>query len=117
MTADVRQNRTLQRSLQAADSSYDALVDETRRRLSLEYLGDERMSLGEVAVVLGYSEPATFYRLRCASAMAPSMTASDDGSSAPVPSLRASCRSLRASASPSASFASPRIINGRANAG
>lgn len=54
--------RTLQRALRAAELSYDALLDETRQRLSIEYLGDDRLTVGEVAVVLGYSEPATFYR-------------------------------------------------------
>lgn len=54
--------RTLQRTLRAAEMSYDALLDETRQRLSMEYLGDDRLTIGEVAVVLGYSEPATFYR-------------------------------------------------------
>lgn len=54
--------RTLQRSLRAADLRYEALLDETRQQLSLEYLGDTRLTIGEVAVVLGYSEPATFYR-------------------------------------------------------
>jgi AraC-like DNA-binding protein len=54
--------RTLQRALRAAELSYDALLDETRQRLSIEYLGDDRLTIGEVAVVLGYSEPATFYR-------------------------------------------------------
>ena len=54
--------RTLQRRLHAAEVSYDALLDDTRRRLSIAYLGDDRLSIGEVAVVLGYSEPATFYR-------------------------------------------------------
>src|SRR5690606_17931894 len=54
--------RTLQRSLHAAQHSYEALLDDTRRQLSIEYLGDDRLTLGEVAVVVGYSEPATFYR-------------------------------------------------------
>lgn len=54
--------RTLQRALQAAALSYDALLDDTRQRLSIEYLGDDRLTIGEVAVVLGYSEPSTFYR-------------------------------------------------------
>lgn len=54
--------RTLQRKLHAAAASYDTLLDETRQRLSIEYLNDNRLTIGEVAVVLGYSEPATFYR-------------------------------------------------------
>ncbi len=54
--------RTLQRSLRGAEISYNALLDETRRQLSIEYLGDARLSIGEVAIVLGYSDPATFYR-------------------------------------------------------
>lgn len=54
--------RTLQRSLCTANTRYDAMLDETRQQLSIEYLGDDRLSIGEVAVLLGYSEPATFYR-------------------------------------------------------
>ncbi|KIG11734.1 Transcriptional regulator, AraC family protein [Enhygromyxa salina] len=54
--------RTLQRNLSGAAMSYDRLLDETRQGLSLEYLRDDRLTIGEVAVVLGYSEPATFYR-------------------------------------------------------
>lgn len=54
--------RTLQRKLQAVSMSFDALLDEARRCLSIEYLRDDRLTIGEVAVVLGYSEPATFYR-------------------------------------------------------
>jgi AraC-like DNA-binding protein len=55
-------SRSLQRSLQAAGHTHAELLDDTRRRLALEYLGDARLTLGEVAVVVGYSEPATFYR-------------------------------------------------------
>jgi AraC-like DNA-binding protein len=54
--------RTLQRSLHAAEQRYETLLDETRKQLSIEYLGDDRLTLGEVAVVVGYSESATFYR-------------------------------------------------------
>ncbi|MCA9686669.1 MAG: AraC family transcriptional regulator ligand-binding domain-containing protein, partial [Myxococcales bacterium] len=34
--------RTLQRSLQSAQQSYDTLLDQTRKQLSLEYRGDDR---------------------------------------------------------------------------
>ncbi len=54
--------RTLQRGLRAATISYEVLLDETRRQLALDYLGDDRLTIGEVALVVGYSEPATFYR-------------------------------------------------------
>ncbi|KAB2888831.1 MAG: AraC family transcriptional regulator [Kofleriaceae bacterium] len=54
--------RSLQRRLAAEDTSFDALVDELRRELALRYLADRSMAIGEVAYLLGYSEPSAFHR-------------------------------------------------------
>jgi AraC-like DNA-binding protein len=54
--------RTLQRRLLAHGLGYQALVDDTRARLSLGYLADPKLSLAEVAYLLGYREETSFFR-------------------------------------------------------
>lgn len=54
--------RSLQRRLAAEGLSFDAVVDELRRELALRYLGEEALSIAEVAYLLGYSEPSAFHR-------------------------------------------------------
>jgi AraC-like DNA-binding protein len=54
--------RSLQRRLAAAGVSYRQLVDVARREAAERYLRDSRFSIGEVAYLLGYSEPAAFDR-------------------------------------------------------
>jgi AraC-like DNA-binding protein len=54
--------RTLQRQLAASGQSFNALLDATRRRAAEQYLSDARLSIAEVAYLLGYSEPAAFHR-------------------------------------------------------
>jgi AraC-like DNA-binding protein len=54
--------RSLQRRLAEAGISYQQLLDNTRRDAADEYLADPRLSIGEVAYLLGYSEPAAFHR-------------------------------------------------------
>jgi AraC-like DNA-binding protein len=54
--------RTLQRRLRARGIDYAGLIDEVRRRLSSRYLADARLSLGEIAYLLGYSESSAFNR-------------------------------------------------------
>jgi AraC-like DNA-binding protein len=54
--------RTLQRKLALEGIRFDALLDELRRDLSLRYLRDAKIGLGEIAYLLGYSEPSPFYR-------------------------------------------------------
>jgi AraC-like DNA-binding protein len=54
--------RSLQRKLEAEGSSYQALVDESKRDAAERYLSDSALPIGEVAYLLGYSEPAAFHR-------------------------------------------------------
>ena len=54
--------RSLQRRLAAAGVSYQQLLDLTRRDAAGEFLGNPTLSIGEVAYLLGYSEPAAFHR-------------------------------------------------------
>lgn len=54
--------RSLQRRLAGAGLSYHELLDLTRRDAAGEYLGNPTLSIGEVAYLLGYSEPAAFHR-------------------------------------------------------
>jgi AraC-like DNA-binding protein len=54
--------RTLQRQLKEYGVDYKALVDDTRRRFSLNYLRDRKNSLTEIAYLLGYSEVSAFNR-------------------------------------------------------
>ena len=54
--------RTLGRRLQEAGTTLKALLDDTRRRLALEYLRDRAHTLTEIAFLLGYSELSAFNR-------------------------------------------------------
>jgi AraC-like DNA-binding protein len=54
--------RSLQRRLAGAGISYERVLDNTRRDAASEYLSDPKLSIGEVAYLLGYSEPAAFHR-------------------------------------------------------
>ncbi len=53
--------RTLTRRLVEHDLTYKGLVDEVRRKLALQYLQDKRISVKNVAYLLGYSEVPAFY--------------------------------------------------------
>lgn len=54
--------RTLHRRLRAAESSYQALVDDARRERAAVLLLDRRLKLGDIAAALGYRDPANFSR-------------------------------------------------------
>jgi AraC-like DNA-binding protein len=54
--------RSLQRKLQAEGVSFRDVVDDARHKLALVYLGDEALSMTDVACLLGYSEAAAFTR-------------------------------------------------------
>ena len=54
--------RSLQRRLAAAGVSYQQLLDLARKDAAERYLTDSPLSIGEVAYLLGYSEPAAFNR-------------------------------------------------------
>jgi AraC-like DNA-binding protein len=54
--------RTLGRRLQEQGTTLKALLDDTRRRLALEYLRNRAHTLTEIAFLLGYSELSAFNR-------------------------------------------------------
>lgn len=54
--------RTLQRHLKEHGSEFKALVDDTRRRFSLDYLKDQENTLTEIGYLVGYSEVSAFNR-------------------------------------------------------
>jgi AraC-like DNA-binding protein len=52
--------RTLQRRLREAGTTFAAIVDSIRREMAVEYL-DKRMPVTEIAFLLGYAEPSAFH--------------------------------------------------------
>jgi len=54
--------RTLQRRLASAGLSYQELLDGVRRDAAERYIASTALSIGEIAYLLGYSEPAAFHR-------------------------------------------------------
>lgn len=52
--------RTLQRRLQERGTNFQQLVQKLRNDLAKKYLDDERMSLVEIALMLGYRDQSTF---------------------------------------------------------
>lgn len=54
--------RSLQRYLSERDTSFQQLVDETRKQLAAEYLGDAGLTLSQIAYQLGFSAPSAFTR-------------------------------------------------------
>lgn len=54
--------RTLQRRLQEENTSFQHLLDETRRELAMQLLRQRRLTLLEVAYLLGFADPSNFFR-------------------------------------------------------
>jgi AraC-like DNA-binding protein len=54
--------RTLHRSLAAEGTSYRRLLDQLRLDTARRYLSDDRMSVAEVAFLVGFSELSAFHR-------------------------------------------------------
>jgi AraC-like DNA-binding protein len=54
--------RSLQRQLAALGLSYNQLLDQVRKDAAERHLCDGHLSIGEIAYLLGYSEPAAFNR-------------------------------------------------------
>lgn len=54
--------RTLQRRLADEGVAFQAIVDDVRRELALDYVKDARRPLGEIAYLLGYAELSPFLR-------------------------------------------------------
>lgn len=54
--------RTLQRRLREEGTSFKEVVRQIRERLSRHYLGTTRLTSSEIAYLLGFEEPNSFYR-------------------------------------------------------
>ncbi|WP_030380481.1 MULTISPECIES: AraC family transcriptional regulator [unclassified Streptomyces] len=54
--------RTLQRRLAEEHTSFQAVLDRTRHALARHYLQQREVSVTEIALLLGYDEPRSFYR-------------------------------------------------------
>ncbi|WP_290883145.1 helix-turn-helix transcriptional regulator [Fischerella sp.] len=57
-----KDSRQLQRELQAEGTSYQQLLDETRKELALRHLQNLDTPIHDVAFLLGFSEPSAFHR-------------------------------------------------------
>ena len=55
-------SRTLQRKLEDEGTSYNDVLNETRRELALRYIKEESLPLTEVSFLLGFSDSAAFSR-------------------------------------------------------
>ncbi|WP_175717826.1 AraC family transcriptional regulator [Burkholderia anthina] len=53
-------SRTLRRKLDAAGTSYNALLTGVRRALAIDYLGTTALNTEDIALVLGFSDAASF---------------------------------------------------------
>ena len=54
--------RTLMRRLQDEGSSYNQLLDATRRELAQRYLRQKNLSLGQITYLLGFADQSNFFR-------------------------------------------------------
>ena len=54
--------RTLQRKLADAETTYQQLVDETRRELALRYIENPHHSITDITFMLGFSQQSAFTR-------------------------------------------------------
>jgi len=54
--------RTLQRRLQAEGTSFQRLLDDTRRELAQQYLGQTDLSLADACYLLGFRDLSSFFR-------------------------------------------------------
>lgn len=54
--------RTLQRRLHAEGTSFQSIVRATRERLARHYLGQTQYGYSEIAHLLGFDEPSSFFR-------------------------------------------------------
>nr|BFE90519.1 hypothetical protein GCM10020185_10550 [Pseudomonas brassicacearum subsp. brassicacearum] len=53
--------RTLQRRLQEEGTSFQSLLEDTRRELAEQYLAQSGMTLLEIAYLLGFADPSNFF--------------------------------------------------------
>jgi AraC-like DNA-binding protein len=54
--------RTLHRRLEGEGTSFREILTEIRRELAARHLAERRLAIGEIAFMLGFSEPSAFHR-------------------------------------------------------
>ena len=54
--------RTLQRRLEAEGTTFQRLLDDTRRELAQQYLGQTDLSLADACYLLGFRDQSSFFR-------------------------------------------------------
>jgi AraC-like DNA-binding protein len=54
--------RTLHRRLEEEGTSFRQVLTEVRRELAARHLSERRLAIGEIAFLLGFSEPSAFHR-------------------------------------------------------
>lgn len=54
--------RTLQRQLTSEGTTFQTVLNDTRRSIAHRYLSEGHLSVAEIAFLLGYDEPSSFYR-------------------------------------------------------
>jgi AraC-like DNA-binding protein len=54
--------RTLQRRIAERETTFQAVVDGVRKSYAERYLNDDRLALGEIAFLVGFSDPSNFHR-------------------------------------------------------
>ena len=54
--------RTLQRNLSAENTSFNQLVKDIQKIMTFNYLEAKELSIDEIAYLVGYTEPSSFYR-------------------------------------------------------
>lgn len=63
IAAKLGMSRTsLYRRLKAEDSTFEGILDDLRHKLALSYLSGKRISVNEVAYLVGFTDPAAFSR-------------------------------------------------------
>ena len=55
-------DRTLRRRLEEEGTSFQKILDDTRRELAQQYLVQQRYSVGEIAYMLGFADQGTLFR-------------------------------------------------------
>lgn len=55
-------DRTLRRRLEDEGTSFQKILDDTRRELAQQYFAEQRYSVGEIAYMLGFTDQGTLFR-------------------------------------------------------
>lgn len=55
-------DRTLRRRLEEEGTSFQKILDDTRRELAQQYFAQQRYSVGEIAYMLGFADQGTLFR-------------------------------------------------------